>query len=95
MEGLMAYIFKEVLGITLALPFRVLTYDEAMNHMGLIKWTRFGMELRDVTEALRGSSFQCSGMPSEEGIIKAINVKEEVLFRERRLMISILLTLTE
>jgi len=77
MEGLMAYIFKEVLGITLALPFPVLTYDEAMNRYGVDKPDiRFEMELRDVTEALRGSSFQVFRDAAEEkGIIKAINVK--------------------
>jgi aspartyl-tRNA synthetase len=77
MEGLMAHIFKEVLGIDLKLPFPILTYDEAMNRYGVDKPdTRFGMELRDVTEALRGSSFQVFRDTVEgKGIIKAINVK--------------------
>jgi len=77
MEGLMAHIFKEVLHIDLKLPFPTLTYDEAMNRYGLDKPdTRFGMELRDITEALRGSSFQVFRDTVEgKGIIKAINVK--------------------
>jgi len=77
MEGLMAHIFKEVLDIDLKLPFPTLTYDEAMNRYGVDKPdTRFGMELRDVTEALRGSSFQVFRDTIEgKGIIKAINVK--------------------
>ena len=77
MEGLMVHIFKEVLGITLELPFPVLTYDEAMNRYGVDKPDiRFGMELRDVTEPLRGSSFQVFRDAIEEkGVIKAINVK--------------------
>ncbi len=77
MEGLMAHIFKEVLHIDLKLPFPTLTYDEAMNRYGLDKPDiRFGMELRDVTEALRGSSFQVFRDTVEgKGIIKAINVK--------------------
>jgi aspartyl-tRNA synthetase len=77
MEGLMAHIFKEVLHIDLKLPFPTLTYDEAMNRYGLDKPDiRFEMELRDVTEALRGSSFQVFKDTIEgKGIIKAINVK--------------------
>jgi aspartyl-tRNA synthetase len=77
MEGLMAHIFKEVLDITLELPFPVLTYDEAMNRYGADKPDiRFGMELRDVTELLRDSSFQVFKDAIEgKGIIKAINVK--------------------
>ncbi len=77
MEGLMAHIFREVLGIGLELPFPVLTYDEAMNRYGIDKPdVRFGMGLMDVTEPLRGSSFQVFRDVIEgKGIIKAINVK--------------------
>jgi aspartyl-tRNA synthetase len=77
MEGLMAHILKEVLGIVLELPFPTLTYNEAMNRYGTDKPDiRFGMELRDVTEALRGTSFQVFRDTLEgKGIIKAINVK--------------------
>ena len=77
MEGLMAHVFKEVLGMTLELPFPVLAYDEAMNRYGADKPDiRFGMELRDVTEILRGSSFTVfRDVLEAKGIIKAINVK--------------------
>jgi aspartyl-tRNA synthetase len=77
MEGLMTHVFKEVLGIELELPFPTLTYDEAMNRYGTDKPDiRFGMELRDVTGALRGSSFQVfRGALEGKGGIKAINVK--------------------
>jgi len=77
MEGLMAHVFKEILGITLKLPFPILTYDEAMNRYGADKPdVRFGMELKDVTEPLRNSSFQVFRDAIEgKGVIKAINVK--------------------
>ena len=77
MEGLMAHIFKEVLNITLELPFPSLTYDEAMGRYGADKPdVRFGMELRDVTEPLAGSSFQVfRDTAKAKGVIKAINVK--------------------
>jgi aspartyl-tRNA synthetase len=77
MEGLMAHVFKEVLGITLELPFPILTYDEAMGRYGVDKPDiRFGMELKDVTEPLKNSSFQVFRDAVEgKGTIKAINVK--------------------
>jgi aspartyl-tRNA synthetase len=63
--------------VALELPFPVLTYDEAMNRYGIDKPDiRFGMELRDVTEPLRGSSFQLFREAIEgKGIVKVINVK--------------------
>ena len=77
MEGLMAHIFKEILGVELELPFPVLTYDEAVNRFGVDKPDiRFGMELRDVTQILKDSSFKVFRDALEaKGIIKAINVK--------------------
>ncbi|NWG01886.1 MAG: aspartate--tRNA ligase [Syntrophaceae bacterium] len=77
MEGLMAHIFKEVLGITLEIPFPVLAYDEAMSRYGIDKPDiRFGMELKDVTEPLRNSPFNVfRDVIETRGIIKAINVK--------------------
>jgi len=77
MEGLMAHIFKEILDVGLELPFPVLTYDEAMNRFGVDKPDiRFGMELRDLTGILKGSSFKVFRDALEaKGIIKAINVK--------------------
>jgi aspartyl-tRNA synthetase len=77
MEGLMAHIFKEVVEINLELPFPVLTYDDAMSRYGADKPDiRFEMELKDVTEPLKDSSFQVFKDAVEgKGVIKAINVK--------------------
>jgi aspartyl-tRNA synthetase len=77
MEGLMAHIFEKILGMTLELPFPILTYDEAMNRYGVDKPDiRFGMELRDITQILKDSSFKVFRDALEaKGIIKAINVK--------------------
>jgi aspartyl-tRNA synthetase len=77
MEGLMAHIFKEVVGINLELPFPVLSYDHAMSRYGADKPDiRFGMELKDVTDPLKNSSFQVFRDAIEgKGVIKAINVK--------------------
>jgi aspartyl-tRNA synthetase len=77
MEGLMAHVFKEILGVTLELPFPALTYEEAMNRFGVDKPDiRFEMELKDVTKELEGSSFKVFKEALEKGgIIKAFNVK--------------------
>jgi len=77
MEGLMAHIFKEVLDLELETPFPVLTYDEAINRYGVDKPDiRFGMELRDVSEPLRNSSFKVfRDVLDGEGIVRAINIK--------------------
>ena len=76
MEGLMAHIFKEILGVELKLPFPTLTYDEAMNRYGNDKPDlRFGMELKDVSDVVAGSSFKVfQEVLKGKGIIKGINV---------------------
>jgi aspartyl-tRNA synthetase len=87
MEGLMAHIFKEVLGITLAIPFQILTYDEAINRYGVDKPDiRFGMELKDVTKLMESSSFQVFRDTIQgQGIIKAINVKSGGTFSRKEI----------
>jgi len=77
MEGLMAHIFEKVLGVTLPLPFPVLTYEDAMDRYGADKPdTRFGMELREVSQIFENSSFKVFREALEtKGMVKAINVK--------------------
>ena len=76
MEGLMAHIFKEILGVELKRPFPTLTYDDAMNRYGNDKPDlRFGMELKDVSDVLAGSSFKVfQEVLKGKGIIKGIHV---------------------
>jgi aspartyl-tRNA synthetase len=76
MEGLMAHIFKEILGVNLQLPFPTLTYDDAMNRYGCDKPDlRFGMELRDISDLVAGSSFKVfQEVLKGKGIIKGLTV---------------------
>ncbi|MEI9477755.1 MAG: aspartate--tRNA ligase [Deltaproteobacteria bacterium] len=76
MEGLMAHIFKETLGVELKRPFPTLTYNDAMNRYGNDKPDlRFGMELKDVSDLLAGSSFKVfQEVLKGKGIIKGIHV---------------------
>jgi aspartyl-tRNA synthetase len=77
MEGLVASIWKEAGGIELALPFPRMSYKEAMDRYGLdAPDTRFELELKEVTEVFRKTSFKVfADTIGRGGIIKAINVK--------------------
>ncbi|UCG11263.1 MAG: aspartate--tRNA ligase [Deltaproteobacteria bacterium] len=76
-EGLLSYLFKEVLDQELELPFPRLTYDEALARYGTDKPdTRFGLELVDVTPVFANSNFQVFKRQIEAGgIVKAMNLR--------------------
>jgi len=77
MEGLMAHLFKGVLGMELETPFPSMSHAEAIDRYGVDKPDlRFGMELRDVSHILRGAGFRVFEEVLEKGgIIKALCVK--------------------
>lgn len=87
MEGLMVHLFKEVMGMELKTPFPVLSYDDAMNRYGLDKPDiRFGLELRDLSTILKGSTFKVfQDALNSGGIIKAINVKGGATFSRKEI----------
>jgi aspartyl-tRNA synthetase len=76
-EGLIAYVFQEVLGQTISLPLPRLTYTEAMARYGLDKPDiRFGMELKEVSDIVKGSGFKVfAEVVKKGGIVKALNAK--------------------
>jgi len=58
-EGAVAHIYREVLGVELSLPFPRLTHAEAMSRFGIDKPDmRFGMEIRDLSSIARDSGFR-------------------------------------
>lgn len=77
MENMMSKIMKEVKGLDVQIPFPQMTYQEAMDRYGSDKPdTRFEMELIDLSEIVKGSSFKVfAGAVSSGGQVKAINVK--------------------
>lgn len=77
MENMMEKVMKEVKGHEVQLPFPRMTYQEAMDRFGSDKPdTRFGMELTDLSEIVKESSFKVfAGAVAAEGQVKAINVK--------------------
>ncbi len=58
-EGAVAHVFREVLGVELALPFPRLSHAEAMRRFGIDKPDmRFGMEIVDVSDVVHNSGFR-------------------------------------
>lgn len=78
MEKMMAKVMREVKGLEVVTPFPRLTYDEAMSRYGSDKPdTRFEMELVDLSEIVKHSSFKVFAAAVENGgQVKAINVKQ-------------------
>ncbi|XJZ26332.1 aspartate--tRNA ligase [Bacillota bacterium Lsc_1132] len=77
MEKMMAKVMREVKGIEVSTPFPRMTYDEAMSRYGSDKPdTRFEMELVDLSEIVKNSSFKVfASAVANGGQVKAINVK--------------------
>jgi aspartyl-tRNA synthetase len=75
MEALMARLFQELKGVTLATPFRRLSYDDAMNRYGSDKPDlRVGLELRDVGDIVAGAGFGVFDRAlGQGGVVKGVN----------------------
>lgn len=76
-EGLIAHVFKNSLEKEVKLPIAKITWDDAMERFGSDKPDlRFGMELKDMSNAIKDSNFKVfSDIVNEGGVVKAINVK--------------------
>lgn len=76
-EGLLQRIWKNVLGIDIAVPFPRLSFVEAMNRFGTDKPDRrFGLELVDLTDEFSHSQFRLfSETITSGGVVKALNAK--------------------
>ncbi len=76
-EGYIARLMKEIRGVDIQLPLPRLPYSEAMRRFGSDKPdTRFGMELCDLTDVVRGCSFSVFTSAIEAGgSVRAITVK--------------------
>ena len=86
-EGLIRHVFKGALGVDLLEKFQRMTWDEAMDKYGSDKPDlRFGMELINMTEAVKGSEFKVfNDIIDKGGIVKAINVKGDAGIPRREL----------
>ncbi|MGG3853006.1 aspartate--tRNA ligase [Caldifermentibacillus hisashii] len=77
-ERMMKKVMKDVKGIDITIPFPRLTYQEAMDRFGSDKPdTRFGLELVDLSEAVKDSGFKVfADTVASGGQVKGINVKK-------------------
>ena len=76
-ERYLAKLFKEVLGVDVQLPIQRITWQEAMDRFGSDKPDlRFGMELKDVTDVVKGCGFGVfTGASENAGSVRGINAK--------------------
>jgi aspartyl-tRNA synthetase len=73
-EGLIKIIVKDLIGKDIAIPFKRITYDEAMARFGKdAPDMRFGMELTEVSDIFTESGFKVfASTLKDSGIIKAM-----------------------
>lgn len=73
-EGLLATLFRELLEVELETPFPRLGYQECLDRFGLDRPDlRFGLELKDITDLVRGADFrQFREVVEHGGIVKAL-----------------------
>ncbi len=76
-ERYLAKLFKEVLDVDVQLPIQRMTWQEAMDRFGSDKPDlRFGMELKDVTDVVKGCGFGVfKGAIENGGSVRGINAK--------------------
>lgn len=76
-ERLLKTVFKEALDVDIEIPFKRITYKEAMERYGSDKPDiRFGIELVDLTDIVKGCEFKVfSDAIDAGGSVRAINAK--------------------
>ena len=76
MEEMLAAVWRECLEVELETPFQRLSYADSMLRYGTDKPDlRFGLEIRDLTEATRGSGFKVFG---EASAVRCLTVPQEL-----------------
>jgi aspartyl-tRNA synthetase len=77
-EGMMAELLEKILGVKIALPLPRLEYRDAMDRFGTDRPdTRYGLEMKDISEHAARSDFQVfKGVLQQGGTVKAIRVEK-------------------
>jgi aspartyl-tRNA synthetase len=86
-EGLVAHVFESVLERKPQQPFARMTYADAVDRFGLDKPdTRFDLELKDVTDIVKGSGFKVfASVARNGGMVKALNAKGCIDFSRKEI----------
>ena len=87
MEGMVTELFDKAIGAKVPGPFLRMTWDDAMERYGSDKPDlRFGMELMDISEYVKGSDFKVfSSVLENGGQVKVINVEDYANIPRREL----------
>lgn len=87
MEHMMQRIFKNVLNVDIQIPFKRITWDDAMNLYGSDKPDlRFDMHFYDISDLLRDTGFKVfRNVLDNGGIVKAITVNGDAAIPRREL----------
>jgi aspartyl-tRNA synthetase len=86
-EGLYCEIWREVKGVELARPFPKITWHESMLRFGSDKPDlRYGLEIADVTDLVRGSEFGVfKGAAESGGVVRALACPGGATFSRKEL----------
>lgn len=86
-ERLLAKLFKEILDVDVQLPIRRMTWIEAMNRFGSDKPDlRFGMELKDISDVVKGCGFGVfTGALENGGSVRGINAKGQGVMPRKKI----------
>ncbi len=84
LEGLVAHIFRETLGVELERPFPILSYEEALSRYGTDRPDlRFDLELVTLTDIFRQTEFRVfAEVIKRGGLIKGLSVPHDFSRKE-------------
>lgn len=86
-ERLLKKLFKEVLDVDIELPIQRMAWQEAMDRFGSDKPDlRFGMELKNVSETVKGCGFQVfTGALEAGGSVRGINAEGQAAMPRKKI----------
>ncbi len=86
-ERLLQFVFKEAIGVDVQLPLPRISWQDAMDRYGSDKPdTRFGMELKDVSDIVKGCGFSVfTGAIENGGSVRGINAKGQASMPRKKI----------